>query len=37
MKIFTDKQCIKDGRIVSQNYLKKIQTLPILVTIGEKI
>ena len=37
MKIFTDKQCIKVGRIVSRNYLKKIQTLPIFVTIGEKI
>ena len=36
MKIFTDSQCLKTGRIVSRNYLNKIQTLPISVTIGEK-
>ena len=37
MKISTDKQCLKTSRIVSRNYLKRIQTLPIFVTIGEKI
>ena len=36
MKIFTDTQCLKTGRIVSRNYLNRIQTLPISVTIGEK-
>ena len=36
MKIFTDSQCLKTGRIVSRNYLNRIQTLPISVTIGEK-
>ncbi|MGP8328837.1 MAG: MotA/TolQ/ExbB proton channel family protein [Methanosarcinaceae archaeon] len=37
MKIFTDNRCIKVGRIVSLNYLNRIQTLPVFVTIGGKI
>ena len=36
MKIFTNSQCIKTGRIMSRNYLNRMQTLPISVTIGEK-
>jgi len=36
MKIFTDSQCLKTGRIVSRNYLNRMQTLPISVTIGDK-
>jgi hypothetical protein len=36
MKIFTNSQCLKTGRIMSRNYLNRMQTLPISVTIGEK-